>query len=84
MKNSNITSTHWFKEGFNIRDIVAIDDTHYLLAAWKGLLRTTKDKLLKHYYQGEEVRSICHATDSFYLLGFWNPGKLVVWNEQTG
>jgi hypothetical protein len=43
MKNSNITSTHLFKEGYSIRDIVAIDDTHYLLAADWGLLKTTKD-----------------------------------------
>jgi hypothetical protein len=43
MKNSNITSTHVFIEGSNIWDIVAIDDTHYLLAAYKGLLKTTKD-----------------------------------------
>jgi hypothetical protein len=44
IKNSNITSTHWFEEGcHSIRDIVAIDDTHYLLAADKGLLKTTKD-----------------------------------------
>ena len=43
MKNSNITSTHEFKEGHSIYDIVAIDDTHYLLAASEGLLKTTKD-----------------------------------------
>ena len=43
MKNSNITSTHRFEEGGNIYDIVAIDYSHYLLAAYKGLLKTTKD-----------------------------------------
>ena len=44
MKNKNITSTHKFKEAvFGIRDIVAIDDTHYLVAAERGLLKTTKD-----------------------------------------
>ena len=43
MKNSNITSTHKFKEGSDIYDIEAIDDTHYLLAAERGLLKTTKD-----------------------------------------
>ena len=43
MKNSNITSTHEFKEGVDIYDIVAIDDTHYLLAAERGLLKTSKD-----------------------------------------
>jgi hypothetical protein len=45
MKNSNITSTHKFEEAtaVGICDIVAIDDTHYLLAAYRGLLKTTKD-----------------------------------------
>ena len=45
IKNSNITSTHILKEASNfaINDIVAIDDTHYLLAARDGLLKTTKD-----------------------------------------
>jgi hypothetical protein len=44
IKNSNITSTHKFEEaGVCISDIVAIDDTHYLLAAVGGLLKTTKD-----------------------------------------
>jgi hypothetical protein len=44
MKNKNITSTHSFKEGGRfIYDIVAIDDTHYLLAAHRGLLKTAKD-----------------------------------------
>ena len=45
MKNSNITSIHEFKEAgmFGIYDIVAIDDTHYLLAAERGLLKTTQD-----------------------------------------
>jgi hypothetical protein len=43
MKNSKITSTHEFEEGDSIYDIVAIDDTKYFLAAWRGLLKTTKD-----------------------------------------
>ena len=43
MKNSNITSTHLFEEGSHINDIVAIDDTQYLLAALRGLFKTTKD-----------------------------------------
>jgi hypothetical protein len=44
MKNSNITSPRLFDDEFgSIHDIVAIDNTHYLLAASKGLLKTTKD-----------------------------------------
>ena len=43
MKNSNITSTQLFKWAESIFDIVAIDDNHYLLAAFTGLLKATKD-----------------------------------------
>ena len=48
--NSNISSSHEFEEGDSIYDIIAIDDTHYLLADMRGLLKTTKDQLIKHYY----------------------------------
>ena len=37
MNNSKFSSTHKFEEGGAIFDIVAIDDTHYLLAAQQGL-----------------------------------------------
>jgi hypothetical protein len=44
IKNKIITSSHEFLEGYyHIYDIVAIDNTHYLLAASSGLLKTTKD-----------------------------------------
>ena len=43
IETSSITHTNKFTEGGCIRDIIAIDDNHYLLAALKGLLRTTKD-----------------------------------------
>ena len=43
MNNSNITSTHKFKERGGIRDIVVIDDTLYVLAAEYGLLLIYKD-----------------------------------------
>jgi hypothetical protein len=50
MKTSTVTHTHKFTEGDDIRDIIAIDETHYLLAAYKGLLKTTKDQLINHYH----------------------------------
>jgi hypothetical protein len=55
IKTSKITHTHDFTEGGYIYDIIAIDDTHYLLAGWGGLLKTTKDQLMKHYYKGKDV-----------------------------
>ena len=41
-RDSKITSTHKFEEGGDIYDIVAIDESHYLLAGKTGLLITTK------------------------------------------
>ena len=43
MKNLNITSHHYFEEAGFINDIVAIDDTHFLLATACGLMKTTKE-----------------------------------------
>lgn len=37
----NLTNTHYFKEGGSIHDIVPIDDTQYLLAAFSGILKIT-------------------------------------------
>ena len=74
--------THLFQDVGTIRYIVAIDDTHYLLAAWKGLLKTTKDQLIKHSYKEKKVRSLCHITDSVYLVGSFDDG-LIAWNEET-
>jgi hypothetical protein len=82
MKTSTITHTHKFTEGDDIRDIIAIDETHYLLAAYKGLLKTTKDQLINHYHKGKWVRSLCHVTHSLFLVGFRDDG-LILWNEQT-
>jgi hypothetical protein len=53
-----------------------------LLAANKGLLKTTKDQLINHYYEGKTVKSLCHVTDSLYLVGF-DYGGLILWNEKT-
>ena len=50
IKTYNVTSTHKFIEGDDIYDIIAIDETHYLLAAINGLLKTTKNQLIKNYY----------------------------------
>jgi hypothetical protein len=49
MNTSTVNHTHELTEGDGISDIIAIDDTHYLLAAYRGLLKTTKDQLINHY-----------------------------------
>ena len=44
IKTSSIKTIHKFTDaGNSITDIIAIDDTHYLLGTRKGLLKTTKD-----------------------------------------
>jgi hypothetical protein len=65
-----------------MHDIVAIDDTHYLLAAEEGLLKTTKDQLINRYHKGKWVTSLCHVAHSLYLVGFYGGDGLILWNEQ--
>jgi hypothetical protein len=61
IETCKITSTNLFKEGSTINainainDIIAIDETHYLLAGDNGLLKTTKDQLIKHYHRGKDI-----------------------------
>jgi hypothetical protein len=80
-ETSSITHTHKFTEGGSISDIIAIDDTHYLLAAYEGLLKTTKDQIINHYHKGKGVKSLCHMTESIYLVGSSDDG-LILWNEE--
>jgi hypothetical protein len=62
--------------------MIAIDGNHFLLAAWKGLIKTTKDNLVKSYKKAKGAASLCHIADSIYLVGlYW--GYLIVWNEKT-
>ena len=44
-------------------------------------MKTTKDQLINHYRK-DCVTSLCHVTDSLYLVGLHN-GGLILWNEQT-
>jgi hypothetical protein len=53
-----------------------------LVAAYRGLLKTTKDQMINHYHKGKKVKSLCHVTHSLYLVGFSDDG-LILWNEQT-
>jgi hypothetical protein len=82
IETSSITHTHSFTETGNINDIIAIDGTHYLLAADKGLLKTSKNQLINRYHKGKVVRSLCHITHSIFLVGFQYLG-LILWNEET-
>ena len=78
-----ITHTQEFKEVGRICDMIAIKDSEQLLlAGFKGLLKATKDKVIKHYFQGKPAISICNIGESLYLAGFYNSG-LIVWNEKT-
>jgi hypothetical protein len=85
ISTSIITGTHEFKEAEFFCDIIAIDKTLYLIAAFKGVLKATKDQVIKHYYKGKSIRSLCHITDSIYLVGFGydeDEDGLIVWDEE--
>jgi len=82
MTSGTITHTWEFKEASFIQDILAIDETHLLLAHSKGLLKANREKIVAHYYQKKFVTALCHISGSIYLVGFDGNG-LVVWNEQT-
>ncbi len=81
--SSLITSTHQFREGGDVHDMLAIDASHFLLAAAHGLLRTTKDHVVKLYCKGKTARALCHIAESMYLVGLVNENMIVLWNEQT-
>ena len=81
IETSSITHNHLFTDGDSICDIIALDDTHYLLATY-GLLKTTKDQLINHYHKGKAVLSLCHITDSIYLVGIYY-NQLIAWDEKT-
>jgi hypothetical protein len=81
--NHLITSTHKFNEGGDINDMIAIDDAHFLLATAQGLLRATRDQVVKQYYKGKTARAVCHIADSIYLVGLENENMIALWNEQT-
>ena len=49
--SATITDELMIKEDEEINDIVAIDDTHFLLATYEGLFKTTNKKMLAHYYK---------------------------------
>ena len=47
MKTSTIAHTFKFTEADSrINDIIGIDETHYLLATYEGLLKTSKEQLI--------------------------------------
>ena len=78
MTDLSISHTHRFEEVGAIYDLLAIDATHFLLAGVLGLLKTTKTKLLRHYYPGWWVSSLCPVKYSLYLVGISN--RLIVWD----
>ena len=78
-----ITHTKQFKGIKSIWDMIAIEESEQLLlAGLGGLLRATKDQVIKHYFNGKIAHSICHIAESLYLAGLYQDG-LIVWNEQT-
>ena len=85
IKTSKVTTYNYFWLELNIYDIIAIDDFNYLLASNCGLLKTTKNKVIKHYFRGNWGTSLCHVAHSLYLVGFrlgFTDKRLILWNQQ--
>ena len=83
IQNLEITHTSQFQEIARIHDILQINDSQQLLLAGaEGLLKATKDQVIKHYFKQEPIITICHIAESVYLVGFEKDG-LTVWKEQT-
>jgi hypothetical protein len=80
--SATISHTWQIKEIFHIQAIEAIDKTQFLLASRSGLFKSTKEKIIEHYYQGKDVSSLCLITDAIYLVALYTE-SLIVWNEQT-
>jgi hypothetical protein len=53
--SATISHTWQIKETYVIKAIVAIDKTQYLIASLEGLFKSTKEKMIEHYYQGKHV-----------------------------
>jgi hypothetical protein len=62
--------------------MLAIDNTHLLLAGSRGIFKSFRNEVIKEFYNKKSVYSLCHVTDSLYLVGFHADG-LILWNEQT-
>ena len=52
------------------------------MAGYEGLIKTTKDQEINHYFKETQVISICHIADTLFLVGFHYYG-LIIWNEET-
>jgi hypothetical protein len=81
IKTSKITGTHSFAPTGSISDMIAIDDTYYMLAVRRGLLKVAYEQVINYCLQGMSVESLCHLADSVYLVGFTHDG-LVAWDEK--
>ena len=69
ISSSTITNSCCVIKSDKISEIVAVDDTHFLLATGIGLFKTTKDQMLAHYFKWELITSLFHISDSIYLVG---------------
>ena len=80
--DSVITHTQHFL-GIAFSDTLPITGgTEFLIAGDMGLLKTTWDLVLEHYFQEYYITSLCHVSGSRYLVGIYNYG-LILWNELT-
>lgn len=64
--------------------MIAIEKSEQLLLAGQGgILKATKNHAIKYYFSEKPAVSICHITESIYLVALWDDEFLIAWNEKT-
>jgi hypothetical protein len=72
-------SSHRFEQGSHINEVLPIRlGSQYLLGTHKGILHTSRDTLVKHYFEGTKITALCQIKNSLYLVG--GRDTLVVWD----
>ena len=51
-----------------------------MLATKDGLCKTTREQMLAQWFKGEVTNTVCHLSDSMFLVAF-KLNKLIVWDE---
>ncbi len=69
IENWSISHTHYFKETGDIVDIISIADNNFMIAAFRGIFKTTRDQVIKHCIKGQGFRTLAQINEKLYLIG---------------
>ena len=81
LKKKDFVSSHRFEQGSHINEVSQIIlGSQYLLGTSKGILHSSRDTLVKHYFEGTKITALCHIRNTLYLVG--GRDNLFVWDLQ--